>query len=89
LHTFITDMIKVKKEQPLAVAQYCGTSLTMIQKDYCGTLGLASLNRGFTDDERKNTDHRTKIKPQAPANAFSPREGVVAGPGFEPGTSRL
>jgi integrase len=42
-HTFITEAIK-RGENLLAVAQYCGTSLTMIQKDYCGTLGL-QLNR--------------------------------------------
>jgi hypothetical protein len=38
-HTFITEAIK-RGESPLAVAQYCGTSLAMIQADYCGTLGL-------------------------------------------------
>ena len=39
LHTFITEAIK-RRESPLAVAQCCGTSLEMSQKDYCGTLGL-------------------------------------------------
>lgn len=38
-HTFITEAIK-RGESPLAVAQYCGTSLAMIEADYCGTLGL-------------------------------------------------
>jgi hypothetical protein len=38
-HTFITEAIK-RGENPLAVAQYCGTSLAMIEADYCGTLGL-------------------------------------------------
>jgi integrase len=38
-HTFIMEAIK-RGESPLAVAQYCGTSLAMIQADYCGTLGL-------------------------------------------------
>ena len=38
-HTFITKAIK-RGENPLAVAQYCGTSLAMIEADYCGTLGL-------------------------------------------------
>jgi hypothetical protein len=69
-HTFITEAIK-RKENLLAVAQYCGTSLSMIQKDYCGTLGL-QLNR-------------PKIDPQAE----NPLRNMVAGPGFEPGTSRL
>jgi integrase len=39
-HTFITEAIK-RGENILAVAQYCGTSVAMIQKDYCGPLGLA------------------------------------------------
>lgn len=44
-HTFITERIKAG-ENPLAVAQHCGTSLAMIQQDYCGRLGLKSnLNR--------------------------------------------
>jgi integrase len=38
-HTFITEAIKAG-ENPMAVAQYCGTSLTMIQADYCGALEL-------------------------------------------------
>ncbi len=38
-HTFITEAIK-RGENPLAVAQYCGTSLVMIQADYCGALSL-------------------------------------------------
>ena len=38
-HTFITQAIR-RGENPLAVAQYCGTSLAMIQADYCGTVGL-------------------------------------------------
>ena len=71
-HTFITEAIK-RGENLLAVAQYCGTSLAMIQNDYCGTLGL-----------RLNTD-RPKIDPQAE----NPLKDMVAGPGFEPGTSRL
>lgn len=43
-HTFITEAIRRGRdgrgESPLAVAQYCGTSLTMIQADYCGALSL-------------------------------------------------
>jgi hypothetical protein len=58
-------------ENPLAVAQYCGTSLAMIQEDYCGALGLRL--------------DQTKIEPQAE----NPLKNMVAGPGFEPGTSRL
>ena len=72
LPSFITEAIKCG-ENPLAVAQYCGTSLAMIQGDCCGTLGL-------------QLDYdRTKIEPQAE----NPLQNMVAGPGFEPGTSRL
>ena len=67
-HTFITEAIK-RGENPLAVAQYCGTSVAMIQADYCGTL---SLNRSVLGSE-----------------AGKLWERLVAGPGFEPGTSRL
>jgi integrase len=69
-HTFITEAIK-RGESPLAVAQYCGTSLAMIQADYCGTLGLRL--------------DQTIFEPQPPKYL----ESMVAGPGFEPGTSRL
>jgi integrase len=69
-HTFITEAIK-RGESPLAVAQYCGTSIKMIQDDYCGTLGLRL--------------DQTVLEPQA-ANYL---KNMVAGPGFEPGTSRL
>jgi hypothetical protein len=38
-HTFITEAIN-RGENPLAVAQYCGTSWAMIEVDDCGVLGL-------------------------------------------------
>ena len=69
-HTFITEAVK-RGESPLAVAQYCGTSLAMIQADYCSTLGLRL--------------DQTIFEPQPPKYL----ENMVAGPGFEPGTSRL
>jgi hypothetical protein len=68
IHT--RDFIK-RGENPLSVAQYCGTSLTMIQTDYCGTLGLSS--------------HQTVFEPLVDKAL----KRLVAGPGFEPGTSRL
>ncbi len=69
-HTFITEAIK-RGENPLSVAQYCGTSLAMIQADYCGTLGLKLDQTVF----EPLVDKALKE--------------LVAGPGFEPGTSRL
>jgi integrase len=53
-HTFITEKVKVEKNV-LAVAQYCGTSVAMIEKDYCGTLGLSTLTKPAQD--------QTVIKP--------------------------
>jgi integrase len=38
-HTFITEMIKAGADK-LALAQYCGTSLQMIQDKYCGELAI-------------------------------------------------
>ena len=69
-HTFITEAIN-RGENHLAVAQYCGTSLAMIQADYCGTLGLRF--------------DQTVFEPQVQKALKT----LVAGPGFEPGTSRL
>jgi integrase len=76
-HTFITEQIK-QGENPLAVAQYCGTSVVMIEKDYCGTLGLSY-------HQQKSFSDQTKIEPE---RKFL-NKNMVAGPGFEPGTSRL
>jgi hypothetical protein len=42
-HTFITEAVKAG-ENLMALAQYCGTSLTLLQADYCGALELR--NRG-------------------------------------------
>jgi hypothetical protein len=70
-HTFITEAIK-RGENPLAVAQYCGTSLAMIQADYCGTLDLVARTKLETD--------RTKIAQPAE----KPLENVASPTGFEP-----
>jgi integrase len=40
-HTFLTEKIR-ERENPFALAQYCGTSLSMLEKDYVGTLGLST-----------------------------------------------
>jgi integrase len=54
-HTFITEAIK-RGENPLAVAQYCGTSLAMIEADYCGTLGLRLDQIVFRTASRKSLE---------------------------------
>ena len=72
-HTFITEKLR-QKENAFALAQYCGTSLTMLQRDYAGTLGLSTMQ----------SDQEVFEK-----SVKNPNENMVAGPGFEPGTSRL
>jgi len=42
-HTFITEAVK-RGENLKAVADYCGTSVAMIEQDYCGTLEMASVD---------------------------------------------
>ncbi len=63
-HTFITEAIQ-RGENPLAVAQYCGTSLDMIQKDYCGTLtiGLTEV-RPFDEITQQNQDADPVYQPR-------------------------
>ena len=65
-------------ENPFALARYCGTLLAILEKDYCGTLGLSTLGAKTSQDQ-------TVFEPQSE----KPNEIMVAGPGFEPGTSRL
>jgi hypothetical protein len=58
----------------LAVAQYYGTSVVMIQQDYCGGLQLREGNREMFE---KLTDSVSPFR----------GENMVAGPGFEPDES--
>jgi integrase len=73
-HTFLTEKIR-DGENPFALAQYAGTSVSMLEKDYVGTLGLST-------HQKANQEVFKKL-------AKNPNEINVAGPGFEPGTSRL
>jgi integrase len=75
-HTFITEMVKQCKnmQEMKGLADFCGTSLSMIEKDYCA-------RQGFSLD-------RTEIA-QPKITTEDVKENLVAGPGFEPGTSRL
>ena len=41
-HTFITEMVQ-RGENIKAVADYCGTSVEMIERNYCGKLSLSHL----------------------------------------------
>lgn len=52
-HTFITEMVKAG-ENIAAIAQYCGTSITMIQRDYCGGITLAFGTNCLQNGEKVN-----------------------------------
>lgn len=41
-HSFITDMVQ-RGENLKAIADYCGTSVEMIERNYCGRLSLSHL----------------------------------------------
>src|SRR5262249_33378374 len=71
-HTFLTEKIR-QGENPFALAQYAGTSVAMLEKDYVGTLGLSTLHSQQGDREVFEK------------YAKNPNEIMVAGPGFEPG----
>jgi len=69
-HTTITELVKAGHNLK-AIADYVGTSVAMIEANYCARQGLG-INRSNLA--------------QRPSNYV---ENMVAGPGFEPGTSRL
>jgi hypothetical protein len=96
---------KAKTENLLALAQYCGTSVAMLENNYVRSLKLKNLGL-------PNQNQTTSAKPQPASaadlgmeNKYSIRSAVseeagrgihpalqekgLAGPGFEPGTSRL
>ncbi len=69
-HTTITELVRAGHNLK-AIADYVGTSVAMIETNYCARQGL-NINRSNLA--------------QCPSNY---PENMVAGPGFEPGTSRL
>jgi integrase len=75
-HTFITEMVR-KDVNLKKIADYCGTSAVMIEQNYCAKLELDPMGELGNDQE---------VFEKLPK---FPNENVVAGPGFEPGTSRL
>jgi integrase len=68
-HTVITELVKAGHNLK-AIADYVGTSVAMIEANYCARQGL----------NLAQTSHSSQ------PNYL---ENMVAGPGFEPGTSRL
>ena len=72
-HTFITEAVRTGKHLK-QIADYCGTSVLMIEQDYCA---------------RQAVNFDATNLPQEILDGGNIRENVVAGPGFEPGTSRL
>jgi integrase len=76
-HTFITEMVKAGR-MIKAIADYVGTSMTMIENNYAGVLSMEPDREIFVKSKKENGE---MIENTA--------EKMVAGPGFEPGTSRL
>ncbi|MET0500744.1 MAG: site-specific integrase [Candidatus Binatia bacterium] len=69
-HTFITEMV-IAGQNLKGIADYVGTSVTMIEADYCARMALTTHRTVIAQPSEKGLSH------------------MVAGPGFEPGTSRL
>ena len=76
-HTFITAMVKSKRNLK-EIADYCGTSVQVIEQSYCGRLDL-NLNP---------TIFQPPVS-ESQKSSYKSGQEMVAGPGFEPGTSRL
>jgi len=47
-HTFITELVRAG-ENLKAIADYCGTSVAMIERDYCGRQGLSMFDLPSTN----------------------------------------
>jgi integrase len=75
-HTFITEQVRKDETRLKAIADYCGTSVAMIEDNYCAKLALLP---------EQDEAHR-EVFDKLPKKV---NENLVAGPGFEPGTSRL
>jgi integrase len=76
-HTFITEMVKAGR-MIKAIGDYVGTPTTMIESNYAGVLSMEP-DREIFGKSKKHNGEMLEIA----------SERLVAGPGFEPGTSRL
>jgi len=81
-HTYITERVR-QGDKLKEIADYVGTSVTMIENNYCGKFQTKPDNRQVIDKWLTDQSGRDK------ENSNLGGENVVAGPGFEPGTSRL
>jgi integrase len=70
-HTFITEMVKSKRNLK-EIADYCGTSVQMIEQNYCGRLDLKLNPTVFQPPASESTKTPYKTSTE-----------MVAGPGFE------
>ena len=68
-HTFITEAIK-SGENIKAVADYCGTSLDMIQKDYCARLELNQNQTKVEPSARNSADFLVRGTGFEPVHPF-------------------
>ena len=55
-HTFITEQVKAGKNIK-AIADYCGTSLQMIEPDYCARVDLMDID-GLKSAQQKTETSR-------------------------------
>jgi integrase len=80
-HTFITQMVAAGKNLK-EIADYCGTSVQMIEENYCKPLEmeLTEKPQNVVDVGVSPESDPSKIRPEARNYA----ERLVAGPGFEP-----
>lgn len=70
-HTFITEAVR-RGEHLKAIADYCGTSVTMIEQDYCARQAVGISHKSRSPEEASGL------------SGGKQREKLVAGPGFEP-----
>ena len=93
-HTTITELVKAGHNLK-AIADYVGTSVAMIEQNYCARLQLSpdTVSRENTADSTSVREVFEKLAKrltdQLSENKDLDGENLVAGPGFEPGTSRL
>lgn len=82
-HTTITELVRAGHNLK-AIADYVGTSVAMIEQNYCARLQLSPETVS-----RENAADSATVREVFEKLVEKSNKNVVAGPGFEPGTSRL
>lgn len=76
-HTFITEAVR-RGEMLKSIADYCGTSVLMIEQDYCARQAVTFGDAVQRLETRATDVAQENLKPR------EIKENLVAGPGFEP-----